>query len=161
MAEVSTQRNTVIFNASKKELFTTNSGFKVLNRKLKTAWKVAQNKDEIADDRIEQARVFVLAGPKEKFTSSEFETLKKYVETGGSLLVMMGEGGDSKYNTNMNFFLEEYGIAVNNDAVVRTHFYKYFHPKEALIANGVLNRAISQAAGKMVGVTEDEENNAQ
>ena len=26
------------------------------------------------------------------------------------------------------------------DAVVRTHFYKYFHPKEALIANGVLNR---------------------
>ena len=26
------------------------------------------------------------------------------------------------------------------DAVVRTHYYKYFHPKEALIANGVLNR---------------------
>ena len=26
------------------------------------------------------------------------------------------------------------------DSVVRTHFYKYFHPKEALIANGVLNR---------------------
>ena len=26
------------------------------------------------------------------------------------------------------------------DAVVRTHFYKYFHPKEALISNGVLNR---------------------
>lgn len=26
------------------------------------------------------------------------------------------------------------------DAVVRTSYYKYFHPKEALIANGVLNR---------------------
>ena len=40
--------------------------------------------------------------------------MKKYVECGGSLLVMMGEGGDSKHGTNMNFFLEEYGVAVNN-----------------------------------------------
>lgn len=28
------------------------------------------------------------------------------------------------------------------DAVVRTSYYKYFHPKEALIANGVLNRSV-------------------
>jgi len=34
-----------------------------------------RNKDEIADDRIEQARVFVLAGPKEKFTSSEVNNI--------------------------------------------------------------------------------------
>ncbi|KAI0225378.1 hypothetical protein LSAT2_023788 [Lamellibrachia satsuma] len=140
MAEVGSQRNTIVFDASKKELFTTTNGFKVLNRKLKTAWKVAQNKEEISNDRIDQARVFVVAGPREKFTGPEFETLKKYVESGGSLLVMLGEGGDNKYSTNMNFFLEEYGVAVNNDAVVRTHYYKYFHPKEALIANGVLNR---------------------
>ena len=26
------------------------------------------------------------------------------------------------------------------DVVVRAHFYKYFHPKEALVSNGVLNR---------------------
>ena len=37
---------------------------------------------------------------------------------------------------------------INNDAVVRTNYHKYFHPKECLISNGVLNRAISQAAGK-------------
>ena len=55
----------------------------------------------------------------------QFETLKKYVETGGSLLVMMGEGGDSKYNTNMNFFLEEYGIAVNNGTSI-SNSYKSF-----------------------------------
>lgn len=45
------------------------------------------------------------------------------------------------------------------DAVVRTSYYKYFHPKECLISNGVLNRAISQAAGKNIGFG-DEENNA-
>lgn len=65
------------------------------------------------------------------------------------------------------------------DAVVRNMYYKYFHPKEALVSNGVLNRSdtntefyktnlfsddvfclfreISRAAGKLVtGVTEDE-----
>ena len=37
---------------------------------------------------------------------------------------------------------------INNDSVVRTNYHKYFHPKECLISNGVLNRAISEAAGK-------------
>jgi hypothetical protein len=27
---------------------------------------------------------------------------------------MMGEGGEVKFETNINFFLEEYGIMVNN-----------------------------------------------
>ena len=30
------------------------------------------------------------------------------------------------------------------DAVVRTSYYKYFHPKEALVSDGVLNRALGQ-----------------
>ena len=41
--------------------------------------------------------------------------------------------------------------------VVRTNYYKYFHPKECLIQNGVLNRAVSEAAGKTVpGLALDE-----
>ena len=31
---------------------------------------------------------------------------------------------------------------VNPDCVVRTNYHKYFHPKECLISNGVLNRGI-------------------
>lgn len=27
---------------------------------------------------------------------------------------MLGEGGESRYDTNINFLLEEYGIMVNN-----------------------------------------------
>ncbi|XP_048464431.1 intraflagellar transport protein 52 homolog isoform X1 [Rhincodon typus] len=72
---------------------------------------------------------------------------------------MLGEGGESKYDTNINFLLEEYGIMVNNDAVVRNMYYKYFHPKEALISNGVLNREISRAAGKSVPGVMDEDSN--
>ena len=37
---------------------------------------------------------------------------------------------------------------INNDSVVRTNYHKYFHPKECLISNGVLNRALSEAAGR-------------
>lgn len=31
------------------------------------------------------------------------------------------------------------------DAVVRNVYYKYFHPKEALVSNGVLNRFVGAA----------------
>jgi intraflagellar transport protein 52 len=35
---------------------------------------------------------------------------------------------------------------VNNDSVVRTAFYKYFHPKEALIDQGVVDPEIARVA---------------
>ncbi|XP_023333653.1 intraflagellar transport protein 52 homolog isoform X2 [Eurytemora carolleeae] len=97
---------------------------------------------------LTQARVFVLAGPRDKFTETEINNLKKYLELGGSILVMLGDGGEKRFGTNINFLLEECGIMVNNDSVVRTNFYKYFHPKECLIQNGVLNRAVTEIAGK-------------
>ena len=40
--------------------------------------------------------------------------MKAYLESGGSMLVLLGEGGESRFETNINFFLEEYGIMVNN-----------------------------------------------
>lgn len=37
-----------------------------------------------------------------------------------------------------------FSLSPLSDAVVRTSYYKYFHPKEALVSNGVLNRSILQ-----------------
>ena len=54
----------------------------------------------------------------------------------------MSEGGESKLDTNINYMLEQLGISVNNDAVVRKTFFKYLHPKEAFIANGILNQEL-------------------
>jgi len=105
---------------------------------------------------LRQAALFVIASPRERFTSFELEQLKQYVESGGSLLVMLGEVNDQSLNTNVNFLLEQFGIMVNNDSVVRSVYYKYFHPKEALVSNGVLNRAISRAAGKYVPGLDDD-----
>jgi intraflagellar transport protein 52 len=89
-----------------------------------------------------------LGCPRDKFTKQEFDSLDKYLESGGNILILSGEGGEMKYlgfflfihrnNTNLNYFLEGYGININNDCVVRSSFFKYFHPKESYIQNGIL-----------------------
>uniref|UniRef100_A0A8D0P4G4 Intraflagellar transport 52 n=1 Tax=Sus scrofa TaxID=9823 RepID=A0A8D0P4G4_PIG len=157
-------RSTILFNAYKKEVFTTSNGYKSMQKKLRGNWKIQSLKDEITSEKLIGVKLWITAGPREKFTAAEFEVLKKYLDGGGDILVMLGEGGESRFDTNINFLLEEYGIMVNNDAVVRNVYYKYFHPKEALVSDGVLNREISRAAGKAVPGIIDEEssgNNAQ
>lgn len=42
--------------------------------------------------------------------------LKEYLKGGGNVMVMLGEGGEMKYETNINFLLEDFGIMVNNGA---------------------------------------------
>uniref|UniRef100_A0A3B4FB35 Intraflagellar transport 52 n=1 Tax=Pundamilia nyererei TaxID=303518 RepID=A0A3B4FB35_9CICH len=158
------QCNSVVFNASKRELFTTNNGYKSMQKRLKAQWKIQSIKEELSLDKLKSVKLWITAGPRERFTGSEMEALKVYLDGGGNILVMLGEGGEMKYDTNINFLLEDFGVMVNNDAVVRNVYYKYFHPKEALVSNGVLNREISRAAGKVVtGIIEDENvgNNAQ
>ncbi|KAK7827762.1 hypothetical protein U0070_019586, partial [Myodes glareolus] len=119
-------RSTIVFNAYKKEVFTTNTGYKSLQKRLRSNWKIQSLKDEITSEKLIGVKLWITAGPREKFTAAEFEVLKKYLD---------------------------------NDAVVRNVYYKYFHPKEALVSDGVLNREISRAAGKAVPGIIDEESN--
>ncbi|XP_066243850.1 intraflagellar transport protein 52 homolog isoform X3 [Saccopteryx leptura] len=136
-------RSTILFNAYKKEIFTSNNGYKSMQKRLRSSWKIQSLKDEITSEKLIGVKLWITAGPREKFTAAEFEVLKRYLEGGGDILMMLGEGGESRFDTNINFLLEEYGIMVNNDAVVRNVYCKYFHPKEALVSNGVLNRALT------------------
>uniref|UniRef100_A0A8C3AF02 Intraflagellar transport 52 homolog (Chlamydomonas) n=1 Tax=Cyclopterus lumpus TaxID=8103 RepID=A0A8C3AF02_CYCLU len=137
--------NAVVFNVSKRELFTTNNGYKSVQKRLRAQWKIQSMKEELSLEKLKGVKLWITAGPREKFTASELEVLKLYLDGGGNVLVMLGEGGEMKYNTNINFLLEEFGVMVNNDAVVRNVYYKYFHPKEALVSNGVLNRFVVRA----------------
>ena len=81
-------------------------------------------------------------------SASDSTELKAYLERGGSILFLSSEGGDATNTTNINYFLEDYGMSVNADGVARTEYFKYTHPKEALITTGILNREINKAAGK-------------
>lgn len=80
------------------------------------------------------------------FTGKELQEIRQYIEVGGSALVVMAEGGESKQQTNINAMLEQFGIFVNNDSVIRKAFHKYTHPKEAYIGNGCLNSELVRVA---------------
>ena len=140
----------ILFNQSKDEMFSLTSGYKKFQRELKN-WKITTNRDDITIEKLLQNRIFVTAAPQKKFLSTEIEALKRYLnQHNGSLLIMLTEGGESKLNTNINFLLEEFGINVNNDSIIRTTYFKYFNPKEALVSDGVLNRALAELTGKIV-----------
>ncbi|XP_068119889.1 intraflagellar transport protein 52 homolog [Hyperolius riggenbachi] len=153
VASDSENKNIILFNVSKNE----SGGYKSLQKRLRSTWKIQSLKDDITAEKLSGAKLWITAGPREKFTAAEFEALKTHLEQGDHILVMMGEGGESRYDTNVNFLLEEYGIMVNTDTVIRNVYHKYFHPKEALISDGVLNREISRAAGKNVSALPDDE----
>lgn len=128
----------IMLDMSKKEVGNPQVCFKKLHRRLRQEFKVHVNKDIITLDKLTSVHLVIFAGPKEMFSSDEFKAIKDYIQAGGCVLFMLGEGGEGKYNTNINYLLEEFGIMVNNDAVVRTVYYKYHHPKEAFISNGIL-----------------------
>ncbi|KAL0583956.1 hypothetical protein ABG067_006224 [Albugo candida] len=146
--------NLILFDASKKELFHPSSGYKKLARQLRSTCKIETNKTDLSSDRIQHATVIVFAGIRERFSSTEFSTLKEYIHSGGSVLLMLGEGGEQKFDTNLNIWLKDYGISINSDSVIRTVYHKYHHPKEVLISNGVINREIARAACVMSGKKE-------
>lgn len=85
-------------------------------------------------------KLFVLAGTHDKFTEDEFKFLKvnlknnaipmkispsrfnvfqlnvyqEFIDNGGALMILLGEGGETEFNTNLNFLLEEYGMNINS-----------------------------------------------
>jgi len=134
---------TLLFDISKRgQGASQKQGCKELLRKLKAEYKVIMNEDMITPEILQGVSACMFYGPKDKFTEVEFEALKQYMENGGSVMFFIGEGGESKFPTNINYLLEEYGIMINNDAVVRTAFYKYHHPKESCITSGVICKDI-------------------
>jgi len=96
------------------------------------------NKEMITAEKLQTANLVVFAGPREMFTEDEFTAIKDFLRSGNSIMFLLGEGGESKHNTNVNYLLEEFGISFNTDAVVRTVYHKYQHPKECLVTNGIL-----------------------
>eukprot|EP00392_Amoebophrya_sp_AT5.2_P015561 g15768.t1 len=106
----------VLFDISKKELGSPQTNYKKLVRKLRSEFKVGVNKDLITLDRLKECGLVIFAGPREMFTTDEFDAVKRYLspECKGSVLFLLGEGGETRFNTNVNYLLEEFGIMVNN-----------------------------------------------
>ncbi|XP_015438778.1 PREDICTED: intraflagellar transport protein 52 homolog [Dufourea novaeangliae] len=133
--------NVIIFDASKCER-KLNEVFKVLQRKLKSKWKFVENNNTLTEETLSTGKVLVLPGPQNKFTELEMNSIRTFLNSSGHILVMLGEGGEKNSNTNVNFLLEEFGIMVNNDNVIRMSYSQTMHPKECLISQGISNKSI-------------------
>ncbi|XP_048484167.1 intraflagellar transport protein 52 homolog [Plutella xylostella] len=141
--------NTILFDVSKNEMFKINETYKVLHRKLKSTWKVMINRDPISEAVLADVKILVIAGPQGVYSDEELASMRALLQRGGGVLAAMSDGGEEAINTNINFLLEEYGIVVNNDCVVRAKYHKFYHPKECHISNGVLNRSFQKMIMKM------------
>lgn len=97
-----------------------------------------RNKDEITKERLDEADIAVFGCPREVFTDLEFGELKLWLNSGGRALVLLSDGGEQAGSSNINQFLTEYGMSVNSDSVMRSAYYKYLHPKEVFISEGIL-----------------------
>ncbi|XP_012273935.1 intraflagellar transport protein 52 homolog [Orussus abietinus] len=133
--------NVIIFDISKNER-KLNEEFKILQRKLKPKWKFVENSDVLSEESLMNGKILVLPGPRNKFTELEIIAIRTFINSGGHVLVMLGEGGEKRFNTNINFLLEEYGIMVNNDSVVRMNYSQSLHPKECLVSQGLSNKSV-------------------
>ncbi|CAD5232867.1 unnamed protein product [Bursaphelenchus xylophilus] len=141
--------NVILIDQSRNEPFTARNGLRNLQRHFRNQWTFEINEDEILETTLEKCKILLIPGPNGKFYQQEIDVIRNFINSGGSVLVTLGEGGETSADTNINYLLEEFGIVFNNDSVVRTVYYRgYFDPKEALISNGVLNRGLAIAAGK-------------
>lgn len=141
------QTGVVMFDNSKRELGLPDKNLTRFASYLKSKFRVATNQSPISLETIAIANLVVMAGPRDMFSLPEFDAIKTYVQGGGNLFIMFAEGGETKLETNLNYLLEEYGISVNSDCVIRTVYNKkHFHPKENAISNGIINREIANFA---------------
>ena len=65
------------------------------------------------------ASLIVIASPVETFSDFEIEKLDNYVKTGGKLLVLYDSFMDrSKFNSNLDIFLSDWGFKTKNDYII-------------------------------------------
>ncbi|MCO5610267.1 hypothetical protein L7F22_064503 [Adiantum nelumboides] len=127
-----------MFSCCKQESHTSVQGFKNLMKRLQPDFVIMLNKDDLSIPTLKKADVVVFGCPQEKFTSAEVQSLKTYINEGGSMLYLSKEGGDTKHGANGNELLQEYGITIKDNCLINTVQKQYLHPKQVLISDCIL-----------------------
>jgi intraflagellar transport protein 52 len=127
----------IVFNCTKRETHHPNNGFKKLCRRLRNGFQLSSNKDEITREIFNDTDLMIIGDPREPFNAEELDSMKQYLTSGGRIIIFMGDGGEHG-STNINSLTKDFGMTVNSDSVMRSIYYKYMHPKEVFIAEGIL-----------------------
>ena len=140
----------VFFSGGKDEVFHAKKGYKKIFRRLRSNLKVVDWKDyfQLAYEDIHQAGLVIFPAPAKPFDDDEVAVIHKYLDAGGSIMMLSGEGGDPKSGSNINAVTKKFGITLQTDSVVRTVYHKYPHPKEVFIGNGVAYKPFALAANR-------------
>lgn len=145
-----------MFSSVLGETFTRSSGYKELFRRLETTFPDRRRVEAKSRNgpscyaslskalRAESGMgVLVLGNPTRPLSTAERQKLVDFIVDGGHLVVAAGDGGIK--GSDVNDILRLFGISVNTDSVLRVMVHKYYHPKEVLIPDGIVNRAITKA----------------
>ncbi len=104
------------------------------------------NQHELSNDSVtSNLDVLLFGAPQEKFDQEEIKFLQNYLENGKSIILLLSETMNKGTISSINNLLKNYGITVEHTPVVRTSHYKYFHPKNVFISDGVLHSDILKA----------------
>ena len=71
---------------------------------------------------LKDTNLLIILNPQKKLSMDHFNHLKKLLEKNVSIIMLLNEEGERLSKSNINYFLEEYGISVNNDNVIRTSY---------------------------------------
>jgi intraflagellar transport protein 52 len=50
--------------------------------------------------------MLLLGGPRLPFSAQELQDIRKYIDEGGRVMIILSEGGEQKLGTNINAMLE-------------------------------------------------------
>lgn len=53
-------------------------------------------KKNLTLETLQKQNILIIGGPKSIFNADEFDTMSKYLEEGGNILILFGESGDQK-----------------------------------------------------------------
>lgn len=83
-----------MIDTSKQEMLNPNKGYKKIVQKLKSRYRFEINKGTIAFRSLQDTDLLILGGPRQPFTAQELQDIRNYVENGGSVFIIMNEGGE-------------------------------------------------------------------
>ena len=105
---------------------------------MRAHYKISSNKDDLTLETLGDVDLVVFGGSREHFNEDECRDLKTWMEGGGRVLFLVSDADDKHSRCNYKELFGDFGVTVNDDAVMRQIYYKYLHPKEVFIAEGIL-----------------------
>ncbi|KAL0218336.1 hypothetical protein P9112_003989 [Eukaryota sp. TZLM1-RC] len=127
----------IVFDGSKNERYSVFHHYKSLVRRLRKSNKVSVNKDTLTTLNLHDVNTLVISSPQDHFTSDEIDHLHHYLKQGGTIFVLLSSGGEAKLGTNINYFLEDYGISVASDTVIRSTYLDKANPSNCVLSDAL------------------------